>query len=323
MKTSLTPLDSAGIILSYHCRSACKHCLYACGPKWNDWMSESDVEDALDAIESSWFAPRGIHIAGGEAFHRFELLLYAVKAAVQRNMPIEYVETNAEWCGVKSTVQKRFEQLKNVGLKRILISCSPFHAERIPPHHTILANSIAEEVFGPGGVILYWSHWLGPIASFGTDKPIPLSRYIDKFGEDTIGTAFWFSCGLIPGGRSGYRLGHLVQKHSAIAWDGVNCKDELFRSAHGHLYCAGLTFGSWRELPRMIQGIDLSDKPILEILSRSGPYGLRQFARENFDYKDLQDGYVGKCHLCVDVRRHLVHKADFPELKPRLFYENL
>jgi hypothetical protein len=37
----------------------------------------------------------------------------------------------------------------------------------------------------------------------------------------------------------------------------------------------------------------------------------------------LPDGYAGKCHLCVDVRRHLVRRGGFPELRPAAFYENI
>jgi hypothetical protein len=33
-----------------------------------------------------------------------------------------------------------------------------------------------------------------------------------------------------------------------------------------------------------------------------------------YDYQPLEEGYVGKCHLCVDVRRWLVTQGGFPEL---------
>ncbi len=34
-------------------------------------------------------------------------------------------------------------------------------------------------------------------------------------------------------------------------------------------------------------------------------------------------GHTGKCHLCMDVRRHLVKTGEFKELRPQEFYENL
>jgi len=33
--------------------------------------------------------------------------------------------------------------------------------------------------------------------------------------------------------------------------------------------------------------------------------------------------YVSKCHLCLDIRRHLARTGEFPELAPRAFYEHL
>jgi len=43
---------------------------------------------------------------------------------------------------------------------------------------------------------------------------------------------------------------------------------------------------------------------------------------EEFGY-EVQDGYVSKCHLCFDIRRHLVKVGEFKELRPKEFYEHL
>ena len=40
----LRPTD-LGIIMSYQCQCACKHCLYNCGPRWKDWMSPEILRD--------------------------------------------------------------------------------------------------------------------------------------------------------------------------------------------------------------------------------------------------------------------------------------
>jgi hypothetical protein len=49
--------------------------------------------------------------------------------------------------------------------------------------------------------------------------------------------------------------------------------------------------------------------------------GLLWFAKD-FGYQELQ-GYLSKCHLCVDIRRYLVTKDKFEELKPKEFYSHL
>ena len=59
------------------------------------------------------------------------------------------------------------------------------------------------------------------------------------------------------------------------------------------------------------------------MLVEHGPYGLCEFAQQEYGYQPLPDGYTGKCHLCVDVRRHLVGVGDLLELRPLAFYENI
>ena len=48
-----------------------------------------------------------------------------------------------------------------------------------------------------------------------------------------------------------------------------------------------------------------------------------QLAQAEHGYEPLAEGYTGKCHLCVDVRRHLIKTGEFKELRPQEFYENL
>jgi hypothetical protein len=55
----------------------------------------------------------------------------------------------------------------------------------------------------------------------------------------------------------------------------------------------------------------------------NGPYGLFEWVCENYGYEQLESGYAGKCHLCVDVRKHLVNEDHFTELNPVEFYSNV
>ena len=50
-------------------------------------------------------------------------------------------------------------------------------------------------------------------------------------------------------------------------------------------------------------------------------FALCQLARSH-GYEPRADGYVAKCHLCVDVRTHLLPWDDAGELQPRAFYAN-
>ena len=76
---------SAGLILSYKCNVACKHCMYACSPKWKaDWITVGDAEKTLarlsSMIETSPYevdrigVNTGLHLTGGEPFFSFNFL---------------------------------------------------------------------------------------------------------------------------------------------------------------------------------------------------------------------------------------------------------
>ena len=81
--------------------------------------------------------------------------------------------------------------------------------------------------------------------------------------------------------------------------------------------------GSWFELDRLLkQGIDLKNHPVLKYLVKEDMKGLLNFALD-MGYQGPSEGYVSKCHLCLDVRKYLVSIEDYDELKPIQFYEQL
>ncbi|MCJ7626478.1 MAG: 4Fe-4S cluster-binding domain-containing protein, partial [Anaerolineaceae bacterium] len=172
--TSIKPLHPTdlGLILTYKCQSACAHCLYNCGPGWNDWMSQQDVRDALEAT-LIWSQPFQVHITGGEPFLNYPLLLHAVETAASLGIN-RYLETNAGWCVNEELVTRQFNSLLEAGLQAILISCSPFHAATIPPKRTLLAIRKAIEIFGLQRVMVYLPQWLDQITSIDVEDIIPL-----------------------------------------------------------------------------------------------------------------------------------------------------
>ena len=92
-------------------------------------------------------------------------------------------------------------------------------------------------------------------------------------------------------------------------------------SLHG--YCDGISLGSWFELDRLLQhGSDLNNRPVLKFLVNQDMQGLFNCVSDR-GYLELSNGYVSKCHLCLDIRKHLVSSGDYPELKPVQFYEQL
>jgi hypothetical protein len=330
---TLQPLwpSDLGLILSYKCQAECAHCLYNCGPEWSDWMKPEEVRAALETTPL-WGHRYQVHITGGEPFLNFPLLLQAVEIATELGIS-NYLETNAGWCVREELVEKRFVALREAGLGAVLISCSPFHAESIPLERTLLGIRKALEIFGRQGVIVYLPEWLQQLQAFSQGGTTSLEEYVEAYGPQNAGRLFWEGYGLISGGRSGYRLGHLVEGRQAADFQGENCQREILYAHHSHFdlygnfisgFCGGLTVGDWHELSVLLVRFRSGDYPeLISILVEDGPYGLYTFAQEAFGYQPLKQGYAGKCHLCVDVRRHLARHGDFPELKPKEFYERI
>jgi hypothetical protein len=323
------PMD-IGLILTYKCQSACKHCLYNCGPAWVDWMNPDDIQVALQIINS--FENRTqIHITGGEPFLNFPLLLKTVEMAAELGIP-RYVETNAGWCINPRLVADRFMALRDAGLHAILISCSPFHAETIPLTRTLLAIDRALSVFGPNRVLIYIPEWIDQIRRFGTQTPTPLERFVEAYGLNPAGLMFWDGYGLISGGRAGFKLGQFIERKPVSAFRNENCRQEILTVSHFHLdlygnfipnFCGGLSAGDWHNLPDVLNEFSQENfPPLIKILIESGPFGLYKFAQHNYQFTPLKDGYSGKCHLCAHIRLHLSQVDQFPELKPLMFYNS-
>jgi hypothetical protein len=293
-------------------------------------MSSETLREVLEAV-TTWPRTPQVHFTGGEPFLHFELLLEGVRMAAQLGIT-SYVETSAQWCLDQREAVERFETLKNAGLHAVLISCSPFHAEKIPPVRTLEAVRAALEVFGSEGVILYLPDFLRVIQAFDLERPTPLTRYEEEFGAEGARRILWQGYSIISGGRSGYELGHIAPRHGAEAFVQADCALDILYAHHSHLdlygnyisgFCGGLSVGDWHDLPQLRRDFSEGSYPaLIEILVERGPYGLFELARTSYGYRPVPEGYAGKCHLCVDARRHLFETGDFPELRPPGFYAN-
>jgi MoaA/NifB/PqqE/SkfB family radical SAM enzyme len=327
---------SGGILLSYKCTSECKHCMYACSPRWKaDWLSEKDAEKILnqlaDKIQPSPFGPNeiginyGLHFTGGEPFLNFDLLLKIVEMANEHGIPSTFVETNCFWCTNDETTRGKLEQLKKVGLHGILISVNPFILEQVPFERTERAAKISKEIFGKS-VIIYQGFFYHQFKGFNIKNCLSFEEYLQKAGHESL-----YHIELLPMGRVAYKLAHLYKKYPAKIFFGESCREELTRNWHIHIdnycnyvtgYCGGISLGDARDLDSLHE-IDLDKKPILEALV-TDLKKLYEFGVEEFEYKELAEGYISKCHFCVDIRKCLAKQTDeFEELRPREFYSHL
>jgi hypothetical protein len=289
-------------------------------------MTVETLQTALAQV-AGWPRPPQVHLTGGEPFLHFDLLMVGVRTATELGLTC-YVETSGSWCLDEALAVDRLATLRSAGLDAVLVSCSPFHAERIPPDRTLRAIRAGLQVFGSRGVIVYLPEFLQLVQQFDPQRPTPLTRYEELLGAQDAGRVLWDGYGLIAGGRAGYKLGHLTACRPAEAFSEEICAGNILYAHHSHMdlygnyipaFCGGLTAADWR----MGDPLQRPYPELVELVVARGPYGLFELARDAYGYRPLPDGYAGKCHLCVDVRRHLVRRGGFPELRPAAFYENI
>ena len=329
---------SGGLLLTYKCSAECRHCMYACSPRWKaDWISREDLERLLSLLAkriqpSPWGAQamslnHGLHFTGGEPFLNFELLLEAVEMAEEMGIPSTFVETNCSWCGSEATAQDRLQRLRAAGLKGIMISVNPFYAEYVPFERTERCIRISQEVFGRN-VMVYQAAYYHQFKQMGIRERIPLEEFIAR----TKGERLAERVEMFLMGRAARQLNHLYPSYPARRFFDEPCRPAFLRNWHNHFdnygnfmpgYCGGISLGRWEDLDRLEQeGIDLDAHPVLRFLIDEDVQGLLGFAQD-LGYVEREEGYVSKCDLCLDLRNHLVSRADFEELSPKEFYTHL
>lgn len=312
--------------------------MYACSPKWKgDWITTEDLEEILSLLAgriapSPWgeraiSLNHGLHFTGGEPFLNFERLLQAVEMAEQLAIPSTFVETNCSWCRSDKQARYRLECLKAAGLKGILISVNPFYAEYVPFERTERCIRVSEKVFGRN-VVVYQLAYYRRFRELGIKEKLPIEDYMAL----TEGEHLADLVELFLTGRAARQLRHLYPSRPARVFFHEPCRPTFLRNWHNHFdnygnfmpgYCGGISLGRWSELDTLEEeGIDLDTHPILRFLIADDMRGLFRFARD-FGYQESDEGYVSKCDLCLDIRRHLASKADFEELKPAQFYTHL
>lgn len=326
----IAPFSSAGIILTYQCNSTCRHCLYNCSPSFSDWASKEWVDNLFARLKATTPRMRGYHLAGGEAFLNFPLLLEAVRSATNHGIPIDYVETNAGWFRDETDAVSKLMLLKEAGLDCLLVSASPFHAEHIPIYRTIGLVHASIKVFGSSGTIVWLPEFLRKLSiNFDQAKTISLEEYLEKTGTASHDYTWQYGGALIAGGRASDTLDDRLPQKPLEELYQSTCRMELYVSGGGHidLYgnmipacCSGLSLGNADDLESVYKGETLSDRPLLRLLADTGVRGLVELAMDQCGFQPKKS-YSSKCALCYQARKSLMPLAQaFPELAPACFY---
>lgn len=245
--------------------------------------------------------------------------------AQKSKIPSIFVETNCFWCTDNKTTKEKLTQLKNAGLSGILISVNPFILEQVPFDRTERAVCISREIFG-SNVIIYQEFFCHLFDNLNIKSTVPLEEYLQKAPNSLLYVE------LLPMGRVPYALGYLYRKHPARNFFGISCREELTREWHIHIdnycnymtgYCGGISLGDARNFNSLLEGIDLEERPIIRALV-TDLQKLYDIGTKEFNYKERSEGYISKCHLCIDIRKHIVQQSnEFKELRPKEFYYHL
>ena len=326
-KLKINRLASGGLITNYNCPSRCAHCLYNSGPdRETDYITEEKAGQCFEAIRS--LGCRSVHVGGGEPFLNPEGLASVLKAASSTGMGIDYGETNSAWYTEHDRAVNLLSRLRNLGLGTLLISISPFHNERIPLKKVKGVLAACRET--SMGVFPWIAEFFSEVDAFDDAASHSLAEYEARYGADylkKIPSRYWVHFG----GRAAStfaRVFDLSPLDDVLSRSPGGCR-ELADVSHFHVdlygnYVPGLCSGLAIRLRDLGKGLSDSDYPLITRLYAEGISGLLRHARESHGFTS-RDRYLNKCHLCLDIRKHLIStEADqYPELAPSGFYDHL
>jgi hypothetical protein len=171
--------------------------------------------------------------------------------------------------------------------------------------------------------MVYQTFFYRQFKQLGVVSTLTFSDYIDRIGIGSLNHAE-----VMPMGRLPYQLGYLFQKHSAQSFFRQSCSRKLTSPHHVHIdnygnyiggFCGGISLGDCHDPSFFLNGINLDERPVLKALV-TDIEELYKLGKE-FQYEDIPDGYASACHLCLDIRKHLVQRSNnFTELTPAQMY---
>jgi hypothetical protein len=213
----------------------------------------------------------------------------------------------------------------------MLVSVNPFYLEYVPFERTRRAIRIGREIFGRK-LMIYQLEYYQRFTEAGIEGKMSFDDYFTGEGyERFLANAEFFLLG-----RACYRLGKnqkiLLPSYPAWRFFKERCTPPFLRSWHNHFdnyanyvpgYCGGISLGDIRELDTLLEnGVDPKEYPVLALLMEEDMEGLLRLGVRH-GYTLAEEGYLSRCHLCIEIRRHLAELGGFRELRPVEFYRHL
>jgi hypothetical protein len=246
--------------------------------------------------------------------------------------PVDMIETNGFWALDEKILAERLRILDGLGMRRLKISCDPFHQEYVDIEPVRRLAKFAKELLGKERVLVRWDKYLDkPLTKLtaehaGTaEKNNSLTsansavsavnqrdkRYVEALKD--------YPCRFT--GRAAGHIASLVAKDTVEQISKSNCRDALLGAKgvhvdpYGNIFsgtCSGIIIGNVGNpgapgLAEIWQNWQPSNDKVIETLFNSGPAGLLDEAIKA-GYKPAKL-YAGKCHLCTSIRQFFFGKG--------------
>lgn len=324
MKGIIKNLATGGIVVTYKCNAQCAHCVRCSSPERDDHFMEMEMMQKV-IVKLKELNCKSVHIEGGEPFLYPDRLIEIVTLLHQNNIHLEHISTNASWYRNAVDTIQLLKKLQEKGLRTLLVKVSAFQNEFTPLNKVIKLNESADRL---GIKVLIWDSESYPeVASFDTSKTHTLKEYQKKFGDDYIQKlASRFTLAL--SGRAYNLYSKYMNKIplDEILNGGSNCHHEFTTKHHFHIDLYGnfifpYTKGLTMNIDDMTETLDRAKYPFLSVILAEGLQGLYQMALDKHQFIPQQE-YISRCHLCYDIRSHLVKnkKINSPDLQPSELY---
>jgi MoaA/NifB/PqqE/SkfB family radical SAM enzyme len=301
---------SAGLLLTYKCNCACEFCYYNCSPEKGGLMTTETAVSAWRSLKNLAGDKAKVHITGGEPFLYWDRLCEILTQAKEQKLgPVDLIETNGFWATDEKTVTERLEALDELGMRRLKISCDPFHQEYVDIALVRRLAQVGTSLLGPKRLQVHWRKYL--------DAPMDLSDLSQAQKEQVYIKAMSdYPCRFT--GRAGGIPAELGASRSVEELAATNCKAAFLGAKGVHIdpygnvfsgTCSGIILGNVSEmsLEHIWEQFRPENSETIEILFSLGPAGLLQQA-QRLGYQPAKL-YASKCHLCTDIRQFFFEKG--------------
>jgi hypothetical protein len=233
-----------------------------------------------------------------------------LREAKKQNLgPVGMIETNGFWAINEEIIKERIKVLDELGMRRLKISCDPFHQEYVDIELVRLLAKIAKELLGDTRILVRWEKYLdNPIDMKNISADQRNKRYIDALKD--------YPCRFT--GRAAGIIAELVASQTVEQIATRNCSNAFLDAKGVHIdpygnvfsgTCSGIIVGNIakRPLAEIWKNWQPGNDKLVETLFNSGPAGLLDEAiQAGYTQSEL---YAGKCHLCTSIRQFFFDKG--------------